>query len=61
MVMGTFLFKEELSVAASLCLAEDFQLQGHHLQGFFLACCLHKDLPSAFEVLAKGTRKPIQP
>lgn len=38
MVMGTFLFKEELSVAASLCLAEDFQLQGHHLQGSFPAC-----------------------
>lgn len=60
MVMGTFLFKEELSVTESLCLAEGLQMQGY-LKDFFPACCMHKDLSSAFEVPIKGTRNPIQP
>lgn len=53
--MVTFLFKEELSVTESLCLAEGFQMQGC-LKGFFPDCCVCKDLPSAFEVLIKVTR-----
>lgn len=60
MVMGTFLFKEELSVAESLCLAEGFQMQGC-LKDFFAACCMYKDLPSAFEVLINVTRNQILP
>lgn len=60
MVMGTFLFKEGLSVTESLCLAEDFQMQGC-LKDFFPVCCMHKDLPSAFEMLIKVTRNQILP
>lgn len=55
MVMGTFLFKEELCVTESLCLAEGFQMQGY-LKGFFPACCMRKNLPSSFEVLGQETQ-----
>lgn len=60
MVMGTFLFKEELSVTESLCLAESLQMQGC-VKDFFPAWCMHKDLPSVFEMLIKATRNKILP
>jgi len=55
MVMGTFLFKEELSVTECLCLAEGFQMQGY-LKDFLPVCCVHKNLPSAFEVLGQESQ-----
>lgn len=53
--MGTFLFKEELSVTVSLCLAEGFQMQGY-LKDIFASCRMTKNLPSAFEVLGYENR-----
>lgn len=45
----------------AFCDRKSVLAEGFQMQGYLKGCCVHKDIPSAFEVLIKGMRNQIQP